>query len=44
YDRGSFEAFLSYEAKHRLEIRFHVERRHGFIRGVGRKELGERIC
>nr|GEW17837.1 retrotransposon protein [Tanacetum cinerariifolium] len=43
YDHGSFEAFPSYEAKHRLEIHFHVERKHGFLQGVGRKELGERI-
>nr|GEV30516.1 hypothetical protein [Tanacetum cinerariifolium] len=27
YDHGSFEAFPSYEAKHRLEIRFHVEKK-----------------
>nr|GEW93175.1 hypothetical protein [Tanacetum cinerariifolium] len=26
YDHGNFEAFPSYEAKHRLEIRFHVEK------------------
>ncbi|GKA96065.1 hypothetical protein Tco_0818160 [Tanacetum coccineum] len=41
YDHGSFEAFLSYEAKHRLEINFHFEKRHGFLRGVDRKELGK---
>nr|GEW18735.1 hypothetical protein [Tanacetum cinerariifolium] len=34
YNHGSFEAFPSYEAKHRLEIRFHVEKRHGFLQGV----------
>ncbi|GKD49566.1 hypothetical protein Tco_1278542 [Tanacetum coccineum] len=34
-------AFPSYEAKHRLEIRFHVEKRHGFLRGVSQKELGK---
>ncbi|GKD61987.1 hypothetical protein Tco_1299496, partial [Tanacetum coccineum] len=43
YDHGIFEAFPSYEAKHQLEIRFHVKRKHGFLQGVGRKELGERI-
>nr|GEY35946.1 copia protein [Tanacetum cinerariifolium] len=32
YDHGSFRAFLSYEAKHRLEIHFLVERRLGFLR------------
>nr|GEX81444.1 hypothetical protein [Tanacetum cinerariifolium] len=41
YDHGSFRAFLSYEAKHRLEIHFHVERKLGFLRGVGRKRAGE---
>ncbi|GKE68427.1 hypothetical protein Tco_1526499, partial [Tanacetum coccineum] len=39
YDHGSFEAFLSYEAKHRLEIRFHVKKKHGFIRGVDSEEF-----
>ncbi|GKD08789.1 hypothetical protein Tco_1188474 [Tanacetum coccineum] len=39
-DHGSFGAFPSYEAKHRLKIRFHVKRKLGFLRGVGRKELG----
>nr|GEX32779.1 hypothetical protein [Tanacetum cinerariifolium] len=34
-------AFPSYEAKHRLEIHFHVERKLGFLRAVSRKELGE---
>ncbi|GJY75945.1 hypothetical protein Tco_0481061 [Tanacetum coccineum] len=34
-----FGAFPSYEAKHRLEIHFHVEKKLGFLRGVGRKEL-----
>nr|GEV75280.1 DNA-directed DNA polymerase [Tanacetum cinerariifolium] len=29
------------DAKYRLEIRFHVEKRHEFLRGFGRKELGE---
>nr|GEW40645.1 integrase, catalytic region, zinc finger, CCHC-type, peptidase aspartic, catalytic [Tanacetum cinerariifolium] len=33
--------FPSYEAKHRLGIHLNVEKRHGFLRGVGRKELGE---
>ncbi|GJT00076.1 hypothetical protein Tco_0821245 [Tanacetum coccineum] len=33
-DNGSFGAFPSYEAKHRLEIRFHIERKLGFLRGV----------
>ncbi|GJS60892.1 integrase, catalytic region, zinc finger, CCHC-type containing protein [Tanacetum coccineum] len=41
YDHGSFGAFPSYEAKHRLKIRFHVEKRHGFLREVDRKELGK---
>nr|GEU32378.1 retrovirus-related Pol polyprotein from transposon TNT 1-94 [Tanacetum cinerariifolium] len=41
YDHGSFRTFLSYEAKHRLEIHFHVERKLGFLRGVGRKRAGE---
>ncbi|GKG29611.1 hypothetical protein Tco_0419509, partial [Tanacetum coccineum] len=36
------EHFFSYEAKRRLEICFRVERKLGFLRGVGRKELGER--
>ncbi|GJZ32997.1 hypothetical protein Tco_0578433 [Tanacetum coccineum] len=40
YDHGSFESFPLYEAKHRLKIHFHVEKRLGFLRGVGRKELG----
>ncbi|GJX25141.1 hypothetical protein Tco_0231437 [Tanacetum coccineum] len=43
-DHDSFGAFPSYEAKRRLEIRFRVERKLGFLRGVGRKELGERNC
>ncbi|GKB72120.1 putative reverse transcriptase domain-containing protein [Tanacetum coccineum] len=42
YDHGSFGAFPSYKAKNRLEIRFHVERKLGFLRGVGQKELGEK--
>ncbi|GKF44873.1 hypothetical protein Tco_0131425, partial [Tanacetum coccineum] len=33
-------AFPSYEAKHRLEIHFLVEKMHGFLRGVDQKELG----
>ncbi|GJS33058.1 hypothetical protein Tco_0531440 [Tanacetum coccineum] len=33
----------SYEAKHRLEIHFHVEKRLGFLQGINRKELGGRI-
>ncbi|GJV44682.1 DNA helicase [Tanacetum coccineum] len=41
-DHGSFGAFLSYEAKHRLEIHFHVERKHGFLRGVSRKKMGKK--
>nr|GEU66922.1 hypothetical protein [Tanacetum cinerariifolium] len=41
YDHGSFVAFLSYKAKHRLEIHFHVERKLGFLRGVGQKEPGK---
>ncbi|GJZ64842.1 putative reverse transcriptase domain-containing protein [Tanacetum coccineum] len=40
-DHDSFGAFPSYEAKRRLEIRSCVERKLGFLRGVGRKELGE---
>ncbi|GKF83467.1 hypothetical protein Tco_0245123, partial [Tanacetum coccineum] len=39
-DHGSFGAFPSYEAKHRLEIHF-VEKKLGFLRGVGRIELGK---
>ncbi|GJY75783.1 hypothetical protein Tco_0480899 [Tanacetum coccineum] len=39
YDHGSFEAFLSYEAKHRLEIRFHVRKKHGFLIGVDSEEF-----
>ncbi|GJS56567.1 reverse transcriptase domain-containing protein [Tanacetum coccineum] len=39
-DHDSLGAFLSYEAKRRLEIRFCVERKLGFLRGVGQKELG----
>ncbi|GKF50082.1 hypothetical protein Tco_0143333, partial [Tanacetum coccineum] len=31
----SFGAFPSYEAKRRLEIRSRVERKLGFLRGVG---------
>ncbi|GJY04097.1 ATP-binding cassette subfamily C member 8 [Tanacetum coccineum] len=42
-DHDSFRAFPSYEAKHRLEIRSRVKRKLTFLRGVGRKELGERI-
>ncbi|GKF56676.1 hypothetical protein Tco_0167016, partial [Tanacetum coccineum] len=42
YDHGRFRAFPSYEAKHRLEIRFHVEKRLGFLRGVGQKESVEK--
>ncbi|GJY49881.1 hypothetical protein Tco_0439837, partial [Tanacetum coccineum] len=34
YDHGNFRAFPSYEAKHRLEIHFHVEKKHGLLRGV----------
>ncbi|GKE45255.1 hypothetical protein Tco_1472539, partial [Tanacetum coccineum] len=34
YDHGNFRAFLSYEAKHRLEIHFHV--------GIVIKETGSR--
>nr|GEW30713.1 hypothetical protein [Tanacetum cinerariifolium] len=41
YDHGSFRAFPLYEAKHWLEIHFHVEQKLGFLRGVGRKELGK---
>ncbi|GJT99787.1 hypothetical protein Tco_1110126 [Tanacetum coccineum] len=40
-DHDSFRAFPSYEAKLRLEIRFRVERKLGFLRGVGQKELGK---
>ncbi|GJX84862.1 hypothetical protein Tco_0335636 [Tanacetum coccineum] len=40
-DHGSFGAFPSYEAKHRLEIRCHVERKLRFLQGVGQKELGK---
>nr|GEX53033.1 reverse transcriptase domain-containing protein [Tanacetum cinerariifolium] len=32
---------LAMVAKHRLEFSFHVEKKLGFLRGVGRKELGE---
>nr|GEX60847.1 hypothetical protein [Tanacetum cinerariifolium] len=28
---------------HRLEIHFHVEKKHGFLQGAGQIELGERI-
>nr|GEU49293.1 hypothetical protein [Tanacetum cinerariifolium] len=37
----SILSILSYKAKHRLEIHFHVEKKHGFLRGVGQKELGK---
>nr|GEW60814.1 transposase, Ptta/En/Spm, transposase, Tnp1/En/Spm-like protein [Tanacetum cinerariifolium] len=40
-DHGSFGAFPSYEAKHRLRIHFHIEKNLGFLRGVSRKELGK---
>ncbi|GKG37962.1 hypothetical protein Tco_0457185, partial [Tanacetum coccineum] len=40
-DHGSFGAFPSYEARHRLEICFHVERRLGFLRGVSEKSWGK---
>nr|GEX39077.1 hypothetical protein [Tanacetum cinerariifolium] len=43
YDHGNFGAFISYEAKHWLEIHFNVERKLKFLGGVGQKELGERI-
>ncbi|GJY72391.1 hypothetical protein Tco_0476094 [Tanacetum coccineum] len=38
---GSFSAFPSYEDKHRLEIRFYVEKRLRFLQGIDQKELGE---
>ncbi|GKA17502.1 hypothetical protein Tco_0697339 [Tanacetum coccineum] len=41
-DHDSFRAFPSYEAKRRLDIRFRVERKLRFLKGIGRKELGER--
>nr|GEU74564.1 hypothetical protein [Tanacetum cinerariifolium] len=31
-------------SKHRLEIRFHVEKRLEFLRGVGRKDLGKELA
>nr|GEX58816.1 retrovirus-related Pol polyprotein from transposon TNT 1-94 [Tanacetum cinerariifolium] len=40
----SFKAFPSYEVKHRLRIHFHVERKLGFLRGVGQKELGKEMA
>ncbi|GJW10761.1 hypothetical protein Tco_1576588 [Tanacetum coccineum] len=40
-DHGSFGAFPSYDAKHRLEIRFHVEKRLRFLRGSRRKRAWE---
>ncbi|GJU13081.1 putative ribonuclease H-like domain-containing protein [Tanacetum coccineum] len=44
-DHGSFGAFPSYEAKHRLEIRFHVERKLGFLRElvIGETSSGGRL-
>nr|GEY51183.1 hypothetical protein [Tanacetum cinerariifolium] len=41
YDHGSFGAFLSFEAKHRLEVHFLIERRLGFLQEVDRKVLRE---
>ncbi|GKB66885.1 hypothetical protein Tco_0928297 [Tanacetum coccineum] len=40
-DHDSFGAFPSYEAKRRLEIHSRVERKLGFLRVVGQKEMGE---
>ncbi|GJW67838.1 putative ribonuclease H-like domain-containing protein [Tanacetum coccineum] len=41
YDHGSFGAFPSYEAKHRLEIHFHVERKLGFPRSRSKRARGK---
>nr|GEW90416.1 hypothetical protein [Tanacetum cinerariifolium] len=41
YAHGSFKAFPSFEAKHRLKIHFQVEKRHGFLRGVVEKSWGK---
>ncbi|GJU82346.1 hypothetical protein Tco_1284711 [Tanacetum coccineum] len=38
-DHDSFGAFPSYEAKRRLEIRFRVERKLRFLRGVDSEEF-----